>query len=223
MWREPPKVRRLLERGLSRIPRTGDRCRPTSEPRSRASPASRGFHARPGDMPADVRAPVHSLWPLGVSTHGRRPPPDVRAPALGRMVASAGRRKGRRARRGRRRGRREAGRGAEPEHKDHDSVRNRCDCTQLRREVGAQGGRGSPRVPTSTRGRRAVAPLKPPARRVESTRAVCGPARIVVAGFSATVLGRYEGSVVRESAVSPGCSSQGRQLLRRRFRRPGQR
>ena len=122
-----------------------------------------GIHARPGDMPADVRAPVPGLWPLGVSTHGRQLPPDVRAPALGRMVASAGRRKGRRARRGRRRGRREAGRGAEPEHQDHDSVRNRCDCTQLRQEVGAQGGRGSPGVPTPTCGRCAVAPVKPPA------------------------------------------------------------
>ena len=64
MWREPPRVRPARERGLSRIPRTGGGCHPASEPRSGATPASQGFHARPGDMPSDVRALVFGLWPL---------------------------------------------------------------------------------------------------------------------------------------------------------------
>ena len=82
--REPPRVRRLVRVGLSRVPRTGGGCLPGVRASVFGSPASQGVHARPGGVPADVRAPVVGLWPLRVSTHGRRLPPGVRAPVPGR-------------------------------------------------------------------------------------------------------------------------------------------
>ena len=75
VWREPPGVRPSAKVSLSRIPRTGGSCHPTSEPRSGASPASQGFHARPATCrpTSEPRSSASGLSGFPRTGGGRRP------------------------------------------------------------------------------------------------------------------------------------------------------